>query len=425
MGIIKNEKRTFLLHLLYSIFEGIIAGALILNEFVFIKSLKGTDYQLSYLFAFSMAVLIFSIITNEIVKRAKNKKRLLRTIGILTRLPLLLLIFFPKTEIGITDNQIYHFLFLLIFLIYFLASPFIYPTINLLLKTNYRHKNFGKLFGYAASVKNIVLIISTLITGYILDINNYAFTYIYPILAILGIFSIYLLTKINYKDIEIDIKRTSLQSSLKKSFKSMVDIIKINKPYRDFEIGFMLYGFSFMITVSVINIFFEEVLHLNYSSVAFYKNTFNIVSIILLPIFGKVIGKIDPRKFAVITYSALAMYFTLLGLTEYFPSYTMLFGVKFYYLLFASFIFFGVFASTMGLLWSIGSAYFCKNDEAAHYQSLHLSLTGVRGMFAPILGIFINNLLGYSWTFSIAIFSLLLGILLMYVSIRKEKTINR
>jgi MFS family permease len=425
MGIIKNEKRTFLLHLLYSIFEGIIAGALILNEFVFIKSLKGTDYQLSYLFAFSMAVLVFSIITNEIVKRASNKKRLLRIIAIVTRLPLLFLLFFPKTEVGMANDQIYHFLFLIIFLIYFLASPFIYPTINLLLKTNYRHKNFGKLFGYASSAKNIVLMISTLITGYILDINNFAFVYIYPFLAILGIISIYLLTMINYNDEGINIPKVSFSKSLKNSLKSMVDIIKINKPYRDFEIGFMFYGFSFMITVSVINIFFEEVLHLNYSSVAFYKNTFNIISVILLPIFGKVIGKIDPRKFAVITFVSLALYFILMGLTEYIPNYTMLFGIKFYYLLFASFIFYGVFASTMGLLWSIGSAYFCKADEAAHFQSIHLSLTGVRAMIAPMLGIFINHFIGYSWTFTIAIVSLLFGIFVMYVSVRKERAIKR
>ena len=44
-----EEKLTFKLHLIYSIIEGIILGVLALNEFVFVKSLKGSDFQLSIL----------------------------------------------------------------------------------------------------------------------------------------------------------------------------------------------------------------------------------------------------------------------------------------------------------------------------------------------------------------------------------------
>ena len=75
----------------------------------------------------------------------------------------------------------------------------------------------------------------------------------------------------------------------------------------------------------------------------------------------------------------------------------------------------------MALLWFIGSAYFCKPEEAGDYQSVHLSLTAVRAMFAPLLGVLFYELFGFTWTFLIAIISLLFGIVIMYWSYKREK----
>ena len=93
MSLNKIEKNTFSLHLMYSILEGIIAGVLVMNEFVFIKSLHGSNILLGLLFQFSIIVFIFSVLFNEIIKRTVNKGKLLRITVFLTRLPLFLLIF--------------------------------------------------------------------------------------------------------------------------------------------------------------------------------------------------------------------------------------------------------------------------------------------------------------------------------------------
>ena len=61
-----TERRTFKLHLLYSIIEGYILGILALNEFVFIRSMKGSDYQLSILFQLTSVLLIFAIVFHEL-----------------------------------------------------------------------------------------------------------------------------------------------------------------------------------------------------------------------------------------------------------------------------------------------------------------------------------------------------------------------
>ncbi len=201
----------------------------------------------------------------------------------------------------------------------------------------------------------------------------------------------------------------------------MISILKTNKSYLHFEMGFMFYGFSFMITVTVITIFFEYSLGLNYSSLAFYKNAYNILAIILLPYTGKLLGKMDPRNFALITFSSLMIFIFFVMLTEHYPYHINFHGIDIYPMLVIGYLFYGVFAATMALLWFIGSAYFCKPHEAGDYQSVHLSLTASRALFAPLFGVFFYELVGFTWTFALAIISLMAGILLMIWSYRKEK----
>jgi len=413
------EKKTFKLHLIYSILEGIILGVLALNEFVFLKSLKGSDFQLGILFQFSMLVFLGLIFINELIRRIKNKAKLLRITAVATRLPLVLLFFFPRSSEELGSDSIYHFIFLGIFLLYYLASPIIYPTINQFLKNTYRHENFGKLYSQSTSINKIVMLVVTFVYGWWLDVNPGAYTIVFPFIAIIGITSVHLLSMIPYQNKDVVIKRTFLRA-VKDSMQRMVDLVKNNKPYMHFELGFMIYGFAFMSTIAVITIYYDEVLHLNYSSVAFYKNSYNILAIVLLPFFGKLLGRLDPRKFAVITFGSMLLYILALALTEYFQAYIEIWNLKIYFMMLVYILFHGVFAATMSLLWFIGSAYFGKDEDAGDLQSVHLSLTGVRAIFAPLIGIVFYQILGFSWTFGIAIFSLLIAILLMIWSYKRS-----
>jgi len=408
-----SENAAFRLHVGYSVIDGMMRGALIMNEFVFIKSLKGTSFQLGVLFQFTVIVLIFSVFFNELLRRSRRKKRLLRKVAILTHMPLLLLLFFPRQSADMPDQSLYHYAFLIIFLFYHLSRPLVFPTINLLLKNNYRLQVFGSLYSIATSVNKGMMLVTTFMYGLLLDFDPYAFVYVFPTLGALGVFSIFLLSRISYVEEQPVILSRSFLDSVKGSFKSLVRILRFNAPYRDYEIGFMFYGFAFMSTKAVITLFYKEALNLNYSSVAFYENGFNVLAIILLPVFGRILGRTDPRRFVMLTYASLALYLFFIGFTEYFPFYLELWGIQVYYFLLLAIIFKGIFASTMALSWSIGSSYFCSDEEAGDYQSVHLTLTGMRAIFAPLIGVMFYQLIQFSGTFAIAIFSLLAAILLM------------
>ncbi|MDA3843408.1 MAG: hypothetical protein PF588_03445, partial [Candidatus Kapabacteria bacterium] len=71
-----REKKVFGLHFSYSIIEGMLFGIFVLNEFVFIKSLNGSNVQLAVLFQFTVSVLLFSVLIQELIKRF-SKRRIL------------------------------------------------------------------------------------------------------------------------------------------------------------------------------------------------------------------------------------------------------------------------------------------------------------------------------------------------------------
>lgn len=414
-----EEKKAFYLHLIFSILDGIILGVLALNEYVLIKGLHGSSYQIGILFQFTTIVLLISVPLSEILKRTVRKKKMLRTVAIVTRLPLLILVFFPKTISEHTDMFSYQVIFLSIFLIYYLANPMIMPIINSFLKTNYKHENFSKLYGYSSTANKIVMLIATFVFGLLLDKYSSAYTYVYPSLAFLGVSSIFILTQIKYSP-KVSKNKRSLREALKEIIANIFNILKTNKAFRDFEIGFMFYGLAWLVTIAVIALFLEHFLKLNYSSIAFYKNFYTTVSILLTPFFGKLLGRLNPRKFGIYTFFAMLLYLFFMGLTEYFPSFIEVFGVKIYYTLLISFLSYGIFGAMMGLLWYIGSVYFAKDDDVAEYQSIHLSLTGFRGAFAPLAGVMLFEYIGYSGVFAIGIISLIIGIFVLFFSLKKH-----
>lgn len=413
-----GERKTFRLHIIYSIIDGILYGILALNEFILLKSMKGTDYQVGFLFQLPVIVLLFSIIFNELIKRTSHKKKFLNIFTIVTRLPLLLVLLFPNNIEGI---RVFHqYAFLLILLVYYFSTPIILPMINQFLKQSYTHENFGKMYSIATSISKIAALFSTFLAGFILDINQFYFKQLYIIMAIGGIISIFILTRIDFEDRTPIIKKTIFQS-VGNSLRRMKDILKSNKPFLHFEIGFMLYGLAFMATSGVISLFLNDALDLNYSSLAFYKNGYNTVNIILLPVFGKLISKIDPRKFGIITFSALGAFFFFLFMTTFFDAYFEIWKIKVYYSLIFAYLSYGVFSATMGLLWFIGSAYFSKNEEVADYQSIHLSLTGLRGMFAPLVGIYFYILIDFRGVFLLGVGLIILSVFTMIYSLNRER----
>jgi MFS family permease len=414
-GLTLREKVTLKYHITSTILEGLSVGFLGLNEYIFLKSLDAPSYLLGILFQISMVVMLFSVLFNQVIKRFRDKKKLFIVSVWLTRIPLALAMFFtPETR----GEVFFHYFFLSIYLAYCFTTPLIMPVFSMIVKQNYRTENFGRLYSNVAVINKLAGLAAIFIFGFILDRHNYSFRYIYPISAVLSIISAYVFIKIPYKDRTVHLK-TSVAKSVANSFKEMAAIVKKNKPYRDFEAAFMFYGLAFMIFTPVMTIFFEKELHLSYSSVSFYKNQATFFSLLLLPFMGRYISKTDPRKFGNFTFLSLVIFILIFSLTKFYQGYFDIFNIRIYYTLFIAHFFLAVFFASMLLLWDIGSTYFCKSEEVGSYQSIHITMTGFRGLFAPLIGVAVYSYIGYYNTFLIAVFVMLIAMYVMYYSMKK------
>lgn len=414
------EKKTFKLHLIYSIIEGLVFGVTLMNEFVFLRSLKGSEFLTGILFFVSMGVYMSLILLNEIIRRSQDKKKLIRLTALVTRLPLISFLFFPNYLNG-NDNIIIHIIFLFIFLLYFLGTTITLPTINLLLKSSYKNNNFGKLYGYSATANKTAVLFGTFVFGQLLYHDYFAFRYVYPAIGLMSIVALFTLSGIPFIQKEIIIK-TDLKTSLTNSIKRMVKILKENKAFFHFELAFFSYGLAFMITSPVITFFLESFLGLSYASISTYKSAAGIVTVLALPLLGILTDKIDPRRFTIITFGSMLLYLFFMMITEYFQDFIIFANIELYYTLALAFFFYGIFSAAGTLSWNIGSAFFSQNaNDSADYQSVHISLTGIRSLMAPI-GVLIYAVIGYKFTFGISILFLILAIIILILSTKKTKS---
>lgn len=424
-GLTRNERRTFILHLSYSLIDGLLLGFFSLNEFVFKKNFDPGNLKLSMLFQLSVLVLPFSIFFTNFFEKVKNKKRLLYQIGLSTRAPLLLFLLFPVLRNHGVPVGLMQDIFLLIFLMFYFATPFTIPLINQLLKANYGAEKMGKLYSYSWSVNMFTQLLTVLFFGKILDAFPSAYLYIYPVLGVLAMISIRLISMIRSDTVEKDYEKIGLLHSWKSTFDETYNILKNNRAFLHFQIGLMIYGIAFLMNLSIVTLYLNDKLGLSYSEAAGYKSTALIVSILTFPLFGVLLDRKDPRRFSRISYLLAATYFLLLIIGVFFPATLVLGDMRIFMTIAVAYLIYGLFQSSMTILWGIGSSYFTTPDNAGTYQSIHCTLTGIRGIMAPFAGTILYTLgsyyspeAGYMTSFGMAIALLVASVWFMGYSLR-------
>jgi MFS family permease len=423
-GMKLRERRTFYLHIAYSILDGVCLGVLALNEFIFLKDIGASAFQVSLLFLIAAFVMPFSIFLTYFVSRVKNKKKMLIRVAFYTRMPLLLFLFFPTAINLLPYRQVFIALYLAIFTAYFLATPLILPVLNLLTKTIYRPNRFGRLFSYSLIINQLALFAVTIFFGKLLDWNTDSFRYVFPVFGLLGFYAIYLITLIPYKEPKkTDIPRGKrFWRTVGRIYRDSVFILTKDKAFLDFERGMMAYGMGYNMALAVITVYLSERFLLNYTDIAFYKNIPIIVSIISFPLFGKVMDEGgDPRRFAILCFTFAALFYFFMIVAGIFPGEGMIAGHRIILFIFIGYILQGLFSASIALIWGIGATYFAPKEEAGRFHAVHLSLTGIRAIIAPVLGVIIYHFIGFYGTFAVIIILEILAIQIMWKSVKNVK----
>jgi MFS family permease len=405
MHLSKIEKRTFILLLISTFFNGFIMSLGNIQDIISKKTFHALDWQLTLLAMVWPVSNFISIWWGKILEHSKHKSRYFLLVAILGRLVLIA---------GLWIANMNQFLLLLTFMFSF--SSLLIPATNAIYQENISPDNRGRVFGYTVSLSTLISMILTYFAGRLLDINENSYHMILITAGIAGFLSALALSLVKFDE---NYQKPNVGKMTPRDFaftpiKRMLEILKTNKEFAKFERNFSAYGMGFLIMLPVMPIYMVQTLKLNYTSNFLAKGILSQLGVLLLsPVLGKLHDKFHPHKFTALSFGSLAL----------FPAFFLVSGMmhdRFWAILMVNvaFVFFGVAMTGVNLSWNMGTIYFAGKGESPMYQSVHVTLTGIRGVIAPLLGLVLLRLFGI---FSVFIFALGALILASWLSYRDYK----
>ncbi len=402
----QREKHTFLLTLSASAFNGLILGILILQEVILKKTLNGTALEITLLTMVPTFSNIFSVYFSRMIKYSSRKSQLFLIIGIFGRL---LLIASPLINSAIS--------FIFILFLHYLFNAFLNPLTNNIMQVNFRKNIRGRIFAISDSVSRISSLVIALAAGVILDYNDTYFRILFVFAGLFGFICCLLYSRIKIrKTLFADNSLLPVRRfDILYPFKNMINIFSKNKPFGIFELFFFIYGMGFLIVLPAMPIYFVDIMHMDYSQISFAKGVIGQVFMIFaLPLMGIISDKSNPILFSSASFFLLAFYPILLALAPV-TEHAMFF-------IYLAFLIFSIAISGVIIVWNLASIFFAGRENSADYQAIHVTLTGIRGIIAPLLGYLIMKSIGVNYVFFAASGFLILASVLMawlYVSNRR------
>lgn len=383
------ERKTFRLHLISQFFNGISLGILLLQDVILKKSLEASNFEVTVLIFMTSIAFLFSIYGAEIINRAAKPGMAVFILGSSGKLFLFLIPLFNTPVIFIFSIAVMS-----------IIDSLLLPTWNIVYKHNYTPDKRSSLYSYASSLSTAALLLMATVFGYFLDINHDLYKIFFPIAGVLGILMYFNLMKMLnffFKDEKEKVERnfrmdfTLLKDILILPIRNSIRILKTNRRFLMFEINFFIYGMAFMISSPAIPVFLVDGLNLAYTPISFARGLiFHSALIIFTPISGKILGINNPTKFSGYMFLLLIFFPLILLAAKYFPMWGIYDSPV--EILFFAFFVFGTAMSGVTIAWNLSSIYYAPHNEVSNYQAVHVTLTGVRGLFSPILGYIIMQM---------------------------------
>lgn len=388
MKLEKLEKKTFIALMAASFFYGFVITSFQVQDIIAKKTLQAYDWQITILVMLWPLSNLFSIWWGKILEHSHSISKYYILTGLAGRLILILMLFVTN-----------YYQYLGILIVVFSFNAFISPAQNAILQTNISAVNRGNVFGLTTSLVTLISILFSFLIGRLLDLNQDYFRYFFAFVGIAGLIHAIIMSR-------VQLRKTHNTAKAFISYKQIfylpivrsLELLKKNKEFAIFQRNFFVYGIAFMILLPAIPKYLVEYLQMDYSQTFLAKSVLAQIGILFFaPLAGKFFDKKNPALFTSFSYLLLSLYPLTLMISSF------LIGSHYANaIVYLAFFILSLAMSGVVISWNISSICFAGDEDVSMYQSVHVSLTGLRGIFAPFLGLLVMKLIGIQAVFVLA-----------------------
>lgn len=266
---------------------------------------------------------------------------------------------------------------------------------------NYARSKRAQATGQLQMIASLVTVIIASAVGPFLDRYPDGMPWLYAVGVLAGLFGIAFFRRVTVIGEAEHLQKESEASSQRRQSVSFVTILRNDRRFAKYQMSMFAAGFGNMLIEAPLIFLITRELAASYAtSIALTMVIPFTISLVSLPLWARYLDRVHVAQFRArqSLLWVVALILTMLG--------AVLGSILW---LAISRVVMGIARGGGSLAWQLGHNDFAKPDQLSAYMGIHVTLTGVRGAIAPLLGMLLySNLGGISgdgaWVFALAAF---------------------
>ena len=266
---------------------------------------------------------------------------------------------------------------------------------------NYARSKRAQATGQLQMIASLVTVIIASAVGPFLDRYPDGMPWLYAMGVLAGLIGIAFFRRVKVIGEAEHLQKESEASSQRRQSVSFVTILRNDRRFAKYQMSMFAAGFGNMLIEAPLIFLITRELEASYAtSIALTMVIPFTISLVSLPLWARYLDRVHVAQFRArqSLLWVVALILTMLG--------AVLGSILW---LAISRVVMGIARGGGSLAWQLGHNDFAKPDQLSAYMGIHVTLTGVRGAIAPLLGMLLySNLGGISgdgaWVFALAAF---------------------
>ena len=287
------------------------------------------------------------------------------------------------------------------------------PAVNSIWRTNYPGSHRYRVVGTVMAVMNLCMAFTALAAGVLLQVfeNGWLFRVVFAVGGVAGVLGVVVFSRIRVLG-EESVKRAVPRGR----FRLLRDIGLLwrDRKFGKYQFIQFFSGFANIMTLPVLIALLKDQ-GVNWVAAALVLGfAENIAKALTMPFWGRLLQRFNPMLARAFFSVVWAAGYVLIAFSGSEPTWVFLAKVIM-----------GVAQGATMLLWSLQQMYFARKEDVPKYMGVHCTLTGVRGLLAPFVGVFLMKWLFHGdphWVFLVsAVMAVGVGALSLRMGLRENR----